>query len=143
VAERGKRLALLCTQLYQKTMTKQDKELCKKWIAWWMEQDIENILKPFGRKYIEAMQESTTSSYRGKTILERMPDEFSADEVQRVAQILGYNSKPHDIIYRWIEAGVVEKFARNRWRKSTKSTLSTKSTKSTTLLRTCTYIYII
>ena len=117
VAERGKRLALLCTQLYQKTMTKQDKELCKKWIAWWMEQDIENILKPFGKKYIEAMQESTTSSYRGKTILERMPDEFSASEVQRVAQILGYNSKATLIIHRWIEAGVVEKFAQDRWRK--------------------------
>ena len=130
VAERGKRLALLCTQLYQKTMTKQDKELCKKWIAWWMEQDIENILKPFGRKYIEAMQESTTSNYRGKTILERMPDEFSASEVQRVAQILGYNYKPREIIYRWIEAGVVEKFAQDRWRKSSKSSMSSLSSKS-------------
>ena len=98
-------------------MTKQDKELCKKWIAWWMEQDIENILKPFGRKYIEAMQESTTSSYRGKTILERLGEEFSAGEVQRVAQILGYNSKATLIIHRWIEAGVVEKFAQDRWRK--------------------------
>ena len=119
VAERGKRLALLCTQLYQKTMTKQDKELCKKWIAWWMEQDIENILKPFGRKYIEAMQESTTSSYRGKTILERLGEEFSAGEVRRVADILGYNTPTTKIISRWVTAGVVEKFAQDRWRKVT------------------------
>ena len=118
VAERGKRLALLCTQLYQKTMTKQDKELCKKWIAWWMEQDIENILKPFGRKYIEAMQESTTSGYRGKTILERLGEEFSAGEVRRVADILGYNTPTTKIISRWVTAGVVEKFAQDRWRKS-------------------------
>jgi len=121
VAERGKRLALLCTQLYQKTMTKQDKELCKKWIAWWMEQDIENILKPFGRKYIEAMQESTTSNYRGKTILERLGEEFSAGEVRRVADILGYNTPTTKIISRWVTAGVVEKFAQDRWRKSPKS----------------------
>ena len=129
VAERGKRLALLCTQLYGKAMTKQDKELCKKWIAWWMEQDIENILKPFGKKYIEAMQEAITPSYRGKSILEHLGEEFSSGEVRRVAQILGYNSKPHDVIYRWIQAGVVEKFAQDRWRKSTNSTNSTNSTK--------------
>ncbi len=119
VAERGKRLALLCTQLYQKTMTKQDKELCKKWIAWWMEQDIENILKPFGRKYIEAMQESTTSSYRGKTILERLGEEFSAGEVKRVIEILGYKYQARNVITRWVTAGVVEKFAQDRWRKVT------------------------
>ena len=121
VAERGKRLALLCTQLYQKTMTKQDKELCKKWIAWWMEQDIENILKPFGRKYIEAMQESTTSSYRGKTILERLGEEFSAGEVKRVIEILGYKYQAKNVITRWVTAGVVEKFAQDRWRKVAKS----------------------
>lgn len=117
VAERGKRLALLCTQLYAKPMTKADKELCKKWIAWWMEQDIEGIMKPFGKKYIEAMQEAQTQSYSGKTILERVSDEFSSGEVQRTAQILGYNTKATVIISRWIKAGVVEKFARDRWRK--------------------------
>ena len=117
VAERGKRLALLCTQLYGKAMTKQDKELCKKWIAWWMEQDIENILKPFGKKYIEAMQEAITPSYRGKTILEHLGEEFSSGEVRRVAQILGYKNQPRSIITRWVTAGVVEKFAHDRWRK--------------------------
>lgn len=131
VAERGKRLALLCTQLYQKTMTKQDKELCKKWIAWWMEQDIENILKPFGKKYIEAMQESTTTSYRGKTILERLGEEFSAGEVRRVADILGYNTPTTKIISRWVTAGVVEKFAQDRWRKSPKSPKSPNESSDT------------
>ena len=100
-------------------MTKQDKELCKKWIAWWMEQDIENILKPFGKKYIEAMQESTTSSYRGKTILERLGEEFSAGEVKRVIEILGYKYQARNVITRWVTAGVVEKFAQDRWRKVT------------------------
>ena len=117
VAERGKRLALLCTQLYGKPMTQKDKELCKKWIAWWMEQDIEGILKPFGKKYIEAMQEAISPNYRGKTILERLPEEFDANEVRRVADILGYKQRVHLIIYNWVTAGVVEKFANNKWRK--------------------------
>jgi hypothetical protein len=117
VAERGKRLALLCTQLYAKPMTKADKELCKKWIAWWMEQDIEGIMKPFGKKYIEAMQEAVTPSYKGKTILERMGDEFTAGEVQRVAQILGYKQSVRKIISNWVKADVVEKFSTDGWRK--------------------------
>ena len=117
VAERGKRLALLCTQLYGETMTKQDKDLCKKWIMWWMEQDIENILKPFGKKYIEATQEAVIPSYRGKTILQRMGEEFSASDVQRTARILGHKTPPKQIIYYWLQAGVVEKFATDRWRK--------------------------
>lgn len=117
VAERGKRLALLCTQLYGKAMTQKDKDLCKKWIAWWMEQDIENILKPFGKKYFEAMQQVDTSGLRGKTIYERMPDEFDSQEVQRVANVLGYSQRSTLIIYNWVKAGVVEKFANNRWRK--------------------------
>ncbi len=116
-AERGKRLALLCTQLYGRAMTKADKELCKRWIKWWMEVDIENILKPFGKKYIEAMQEVITPSYRGKTILQRLPEEFDSSEVRRVADILGYNSPVRQIVCQWIKAGAVEKFANNKWRK--------------------------
>lgn len=117
VGERGKRLALLCTQLYGKPMTKADKELCKKWIAWWMRQDIENILKPFGKKYIEAMQEAISPDYKGKTILERLPEEFSSGEVKRISEILGLKTPPRQVIFNWIEAGVVEKFAKDRWRK--------------------------
>ena len=119
VAERGKRLALLCTQLYGKPMTKADKELCKKWILWWMRQDIENILKPFGKKYIEAMQEAIVPNYKGKTILERLPEEFSSGEVKRISEILGMKTPPRQVIFNWIEAGVVEKFAKDRWRKIT------------------------
>lgn len=117
VAERGKRLALLCTQLYAKPMTKADKELCKKWIAWWMVQDIEGIMKPFGKKYIEAMQEAVTPIYRGKTIYERVGDEFSSGEVKRVAEILGYSSQPRYIISQFVKAGVAEKIANDTWRK--------------------------
>lgn len=117
VAERGKRLALLCTQLYAKPMTKTDKELCKKWIAWWMVQDIEGIMKPFGKKYIEAMQEAVTPIYRGKTIYERVGDEFSSGEVKRVAEILGYSSQPRYIISQFVKAGVAEKIANDTWRK--------------------------
>ena len=118
VGDRGKRIALVCTQFYNKPMTDKDKALCAKWIKWWMEQDLEAICKVFGEKYTQAIQETALpDGTRGKTILERLPEEFSAGEVRRVADILGYKTLTRNIISNWINAGVVEKFAKDKWRK--------------------------
>ena len=118
VGDRGKRIALLCTQLYAKPMTDKDKKACAKWIEWWMEQDLNAICKTFGSKYQQAMQETALpDGTRGKSILERLPDEFKAEDVRRVAEILGFKSKPREIISRWVSAKVVEKLAKGEWRK--------------------------
>ena len=118
VGDRGKRIALLCTQLYGKPMTDKDKKACAKWIEWWMEQDLNAICKTFGSKYQQAMQETALpDGTHNKSILERLPDEFKKEDVRRVAEILGYRSKPKEIICRWISAKVVEKFAKGEWRK--------------------------
>lgn len=120
VGDRGKRLALLCTQLYAKPMTDKDKKACAKWIEWWMEQDLDAICKTFGEKYKQAIQESALpDGTQQKTILQRLPDEFDNAEVRRVADLLGYKSPVRKIISRWVVAGVVEKFDDNRWRKLT------------------------
>ena len=118
VGDRGKRIALLCTQLYAKPMTDKDKKACAKWIKWWMEQDLDAICKTFGEKYKQAIQDSALpDGTNQKTILQRLPDEFDKAEVRRVADILGYKTPARKIIYRWVKAGVVEKFAEDRWRK--------------------------
>ena len=71
VGDRGKRIALMCTQFYNKPMTQKDKELCAKWIKWWMEQDLDAICKTFGKQYIQAIQDSALpDGTHGKTILE-------------------------------------------------------------------------
>ena len=118
VGDRGKRIALLCTQLYAKPMTDKDKKACAKWIKWWMEQDLNAICKTFGEKYKQAIQESALpDGTQCKTILERIGDEFDKAEVRRVADILGYKQITRNIITNWVKAGVVEKFAKNKWRK--------------------------
>ena len=118
VGDRGKRIALLCTQLYGKPMTDKDKKACAKWIEWWMEQDLNAICKTFGSKYQQAMQETALpDGTHSKSILERLPDEFKADDVRRVADILGYKTQVRHIVVNWVKAGVVEKFAKNEWRK--------------------------
>ena len=118
VGDRGKRLALLCTQLYDKPMTAKDKELCKKWIEGWMEQDVEAICKAFGKQYHQAMQECLLpDGTRGKSIFERLPSEFKAEEVRRVADILGYKTDVYNLVSNWIKADVIEKISKNEWRK--------------------------
>ena len=120
VGDRGKRLALLCTQLYAKPMTDKDKKACAKWIEWWMKQDLDAICKTFGEKYMQAIQESALpDGTQQKTLLQRLPGEFDKAEVRRVADILGYKTQTKKIISRWVKAGVVEKFAQDRWRKIT------------------------
>ncbi len=122
VGDRGKRIALLCTQFYGKPMTDKDKKACAKWIEWWMEQDLNAICKTFGSKYQQAMQETALpDGTKGKSIFERLPDEFKADDVRRVADILGFKTASRAIINNWIKAGVVEKFASKEWRKKTKN----------------------
>ena len=118
VGDRGKRIALLCTQLYGKPMTDKDKKACAKWIEWWMEQDLNAICKTFGSKYQQAMQETALpDGTHSKSILERLPDEFKKEDVRRVAEILGYKTQVRHIVVNWVKAGVVEKFAKNEWRK--------------------------
>ena len=118
VGDRGKRIALLCTQLYSKPMTDKDKKACAKWIEWWMEQDLNAICKTFGSKYQQAMQETALpDGTQQKTILQRLPNEFNREDVRRVADILGYKTRAQQIVHNWITAGVVERFAKNEWRK--------------------------
>ena len=117
VGTRGKRLALLCTQLYEKPMTPADKRACAKWIAWWMEQDIKGIMRPFANKYMKAIEESVPDNTPRRTLFERLPEEFSNDEVRRTADILGYSSTVKQIVSNWTKVNVIEKIAKNRWRK--------------------------
>ena len=118
VGDRGKRIALLCTQFYNKPMTDKDKALCAKWIKWWMEQDLEAICKVFGEKYTQAIQDSALpDGTRCRTLLERLPEEFSAGEVRRVADILGYKSQARLLIHNWLKANVIEKLDKEHWRK--------------------------
>ncbi len=121
VGDRGKRIALLCTQLYGKPMTDKDKKACAKWIEWWMEQDLNAICKTFGSKYQQAMQETALpDGTHSKSILERLPDEFKKEDVRRVADILGFKTKTREIISRWVTAKGVEKLAKGEWRKMNK-----------------------
>lgn len=119
VGTRAKRLALLCTQLYEKSMTQADKKACAKWIAWWMEQDIKGIMRPFANKYRKAIEEDAPNNTPRKTLFERLPEEFSKEDVRRMADILGYKTSVKEITFRWKKINIIEKMTNDTWRKIT------------------------
>ena len=132
VGDRAKRIALMCTQFYRRPMTISEKKLCSKWIAWWMEQDIEGVMKPFGQKYVKQIQESAIEDVRHRTIYDRMADEFTKDDLRRTAEILGFTTQPNKIVHRWVKAGVIEKFAKYCYRKVKADQNSNNNKKSKT-----------
>jgi hypothetical protein len=82
-----------------------------------MEQDIKGIMRPFANKYMKAIEESVPDNTPRRTLFERLPEEFSNEEVRRTADILGYSSTVKQIVSNWTKVNVIEKIAKNRWRK--------------------------
>ena len=116
--ERGKRLALLCTQLYDKPMTQADKRACAKWIKWFMEVDIEEVVSAFGHPYEKQINEGAFDKprYYAKPF-ELLSDEFTANDVAFRAKQCNLNSTTKLIVHRWLEAGFIERIGDNKWRK--------------------------
>ncbi len=118
VGERGKRLALLCTQFYNHPMTKQEQKLCAKWIGWWLEQDIEGIMEPFAGSYIKAMIEGKNERPRCYSKpFDLLSDEFTANDVTVRAKQCGIISPASLILHRWSNAGFIENIGKNKWKK--------------------------
>ncbi|MBR4651085.1 MAG: DUF3987 domain-containing protein [Prevotella sp.] len=116
--ERGKRLALLCTQLYDKPMTQADKRACAKWIKWFMEVDIEEVVSAFGHLYEKQINEGTFEKPRCfPAPFELLPDEFTAADVTEKARKCNVTSATRTIIHRWKDAGFIEVSGKNRWKK--------------------------
>jgi hypothetical protein len=98
VGVRGFRLALLCTCLYKK-MSKKQIEGCKKFVDWWMHQDIENMMKLWGQKYNKETQ--TPPTLPQKSLYELLPDEFSRNDVMAKCLQLGIKTKVRNILSLW------------------------------------------
>ena len=118
VGERGKRLALLCTQFYNHPMTKQEQKLCAKWIGWWLEQDIEGIMDPFASNYIKAINDGREEKPRCfSKPFDLLPDEFNANDVTMRARQCKLYSPARKIISLWVNAGLIENIDKNLWKK--------------------------
>ena len=115
VAVRGFRLALMCTCLYNRRMTKNDIANCRKFIRWWMERDMEGILKLWGQKYNE--QANIVPILSQKSVFDDLPSKFSKSDIFATCMKQGVKTPVRNIIYNWKKMGYIEKVSKDIFQK--------------------------
>lgn len=105
VGVRGFRLALLCTTLYPQ-LTNRAKNTIINFVEWWMNVDLENILKLLGEKYNE--QAKKVLGFANQDVFADLPDVFSKNDIVAVMRKQQKKTKVYDVIYRWKKIDAIE-----------------------------------
>ena len=120
VAVRGFRLALMCTCLYNRRMTKVDIANCRKFVRWWMERDLEGILKLWGSKYNQQVNVVPVISQR--SVFEELPMKFTKSDVYTTCVKQGIKTPVRNVIYNWKKMGCIVKLTDDTYQKNSKNT---------------------
>ena len=105
VGVRGFRLGLLCTCLWDK-LTEPNKDLVKKFVAWWMNEDLESILKMWGEKYND--QAEVSPSLKQRSVYSELPEKFSRSDMYVICMKQSIKTPIRNILYNWKKMGYVE-----------------------------------
>lgn len=114
VGVRGFRLALLCTTLYPK-LNNRAIGVIQDFVKWWMQVDLENILKLLGEKYNE--QTKKVMSFANKDVFADLPETFNKNDVIVVLRKQGKKTKVYDVIYRWKKLDVITELSKGEYKK--------------------------
>ena len=120
VAVRGFRLALMCTCLYNRRMTKIDIANCRKFIRWWMDRDLEGILKLWGHKYNE--QVNSVPVITQKSVFEELPSKFTKSDVFACCMKQGVKTRLSMVIYNWKKMGCIKPVGKDAFQKTNQIT---------------------
>lgn len=114
VGVRGFRLALMCYGLWE-TPRESDLKKCIPFIEWWMEKDIENMLKLWGAKYNEQAEENPVTVQR--TVFTALGKEFTRADVFNVCIKQGIKTPVRRIIHEWLKMGYIDKQDKESYKK--------------------------
>jgi hypothetical protein len=114
VGVRGFRLALLCTALYP-TLNSRAIETIKGFVKWWMEVDLECMLKLWGAKYNE--QAEIEPQLYNRCAFQSLKEEFTKTDLFAVLKQQRIKSPLRNIIYQWNKNGYIEKTGKDTYRK--------------------------
>ncbi len=117
-AVRGFRLALLCYALYPK-VGEREKEVIRNFVLWFMDCDLYNMLKLWGFKYNQMMNESTTPKVTSRlnNFFVELPNEFTTQDLVNIIKKHNRTTEPTQAIHLWKKEGLVEKVSRGHYRK--------------------------
>ena len=117
-AVRGFRLALMCYALYPKVGDREMKVI-RDFVLWFMDCDLYNMLKLWGAKFNQMMNDSETpkvSKYHNNYFVE-LEDEFTTQDLAKIIQKYGGITKPVMAIHLWKKTGLIEKLSKGHYRK--------------------------
>lgn len=118
VGVRGFRLALLCSTLYPQ-LTNRAKNTIINFVKWWMNVDLENILKLLGEKYNE--QAKKVIGFANQDVFADLPETFSKNDIVAIMRKQNKKTKVYDVIYRWKKIDAIEELAeKGTYRKKNK-----------------------
>ena len=114
---RGFRLALLCTALYP-TLNERSKKTIIGFVKWWMEVDIENMLRLWGAKYNE--QSQVMPKLYQRNAYDSLKDEFTRNDLYLVMKQQGIQSPVKTIVYQWKREGYIQQVSKDTFKKTKK-----------------------
>lgn len=114
VGVRGFRLALLCMCLW-KNPRRSDLEKCIPFIKWWMERDLDNMLKLWGAKYNE--QADVAPNLVQRTIYSNLPETFSKSDVYVLCTKQGIKTPVRQITYEWKKHNYIQQVDKDTFKK--------------------------
>lgn len=118
VGVRGFRLALLCSTLYPQ-LTNRAKNTIINFVKWWMNVDLENILKLLGERYNE--QAKKVIGFANQDVFADLPETFSKNDIVAIMRKQNKKTKVYDVIYRWKKIDAIEELAeKGTYRKKNK-----------------------
>lgn len=117
VGVRGFRLALMCMCLTEKP-TASYLNKCALFIKWWMERDLESMLRLWGAKYNE--QADTTPTLVQRKVYDQLPDTFSKNDMYVVCMKQGIKTPLRRITFDWKKLGYIEQVDKDLFRKKKK-----------------------
>lgn len=105
-AVRGFRLGLMCTLVWENPRPSDLKKCCP-FIEWFMDKDMEQMMKLWGKAYNEVAQDAPNLAQ--KSVYNSLGDSFDKSDLLVQLQKAGVVSPVASVIYKWKKFGFIEK----------------------------------
>ena len=115
-AVRGYRLAMICTQCWDK-IGKRERDIICKFVDWWMQVDLEASLVPFEESYNEVNGDTLRISKK-TSLFEALKDEFTRTELATMCQRMNVRSRVRNVICDWKKMGMITETETNTYKKT-------------------------
>lgn len=119
-AVKGFRLALLCTACWA-NVGKREKKVIRDFVMWFMDRDIEESLKMFGKQYNDLQSSALPDAVkRHANLYADLNDTFTKTELISLCLKKGIKSKAALIIHRWKEDDAIKEIKSETYQKKKK-----------------------